>query len=429
MRRLDAADAPPVRCDAGLKLRCFPEDYGVVQTPESGRGDGLVQAYNWRTVLTDDPENRMPVPEPSEPVADVAQLDRLWHGEWLPNRKCRVNRPQLLGIQNAYVEGDWTVRRAVMDAHWNAFLAVVRFLQHDPSVPEKARARWREFGLAKDEFADNGHRPYEIYVRESRRLRGRFVFSEHDVRPAAGIARAPIHADSIAATDWYADVHACAYDRLPGTEREGKVIMFGQTVPGQVPFRAILPPDLDNVLIPVCASCTHIGWAALRLEPTWMSIGESAGFIAAIAVRRKVPPATLTPEAYQPLLARSGVMLGFLNDAEPPEVAAQYFAAKGFFAGYDARLQDPLSVEVGTIWAEAVTELASSGYDAMGVARRIVEIAQPGPTLTADAFRRLLPTTWSGAVPDRGEAVTRGQALGWLFAAIRSSSARASTAS
>lgn len=415
MRHLPADAVPPVP----LNLRTYPGTYVAVDEPGAGDGDDLVQAFNWRTVLTDDPSNRMPIPAPARtPEVDIAALERIGFSEGLPNRKVRVNRPQLIGRQNAYVEGDWNARRAVMDEHWDAFLALMRFLQSDPSLSEEARRVAREWGLARDEFADNCHRPYEIYARETRRMRGRATFSQHDATLAPGLSRAPVHADSIAATEWYMDVHACTDHRLPGTLHEGKVILYGATLPGQVPFRALLPEDLDNLLVPVCVSSTHVGWGTIRLEPTWMNIGESAGTIAAIAVRRGVPPATLLPDDYQPALARSGVMLGFFNDCQPGDAgsdAAQYFSARGFFAGYDARLDAPLTADVAAIWVEA---LHLPTGDPIAVARRVAAAGERGTAMTADGFRRLLPAALASAVRPGDRAIGRREALDSLFSTL-----------
>ena len=81
------------------------------------------------------------------------------------------------------------------------------------------------------------------------------------------------------------DSHACTTDSRPGFPYDGKLILTEQSRPAQVPYRSLLPRDLDNVLVPVCLSATHVAWGAIRLEPVFMQTGEAAGLAAALARR------------------------------------------------------------------------------------------------------------------------------------------------
>jgi hypothetical protein len=48
-----------------------------------------------------------------------------------------------------------------------------------------------------DEFADNLHFPWQLYVREARRLKGRYTLTENDVTVQENAKRARIFHDSI----------------------------------------------------------------------------------------------------------------------------------------------------------------------------------------------------------------------------------------
>ncbi|RRK00939.1 FAD-dependent oxidoreductase [Opitutaceae bacterium TAV3] len=250
---------------ASLNIRQFGNPQTILPGT-TGKGDTLVQAANYRTPLSNDPQNRILPERPAD--YDPAHYAKLADYKScvlsLPNDKTGWNRPQLVGLQTDYVTGDWARRRQILDAHWQATLGLLYYLQHDAPLPPDERAWWRELGLARDEFTDNQHRPYEFYVREARRLNGRATITQHDFHlvPNAprGLDRAPLHADSIAVTDWYLDCHACTLDRVPGSMDEGKMMLHQETLPAQIPWPSLLPRDLDNLIVPVCLSATHIAW-------------------------------------------------------------------------------------------------------------------------------------------------------------------------
>lgn len=362
-----------------LKLRKFSGFQSIRQPESTVEGDGSVQAFNYRTILSSDPANRLPVERPAH--YDPEKLKLLEHGSIvspIPNSKRGWNRPQLVGLQSDYVEADWTGRQKIMNEFWDATMGLLYFLQNDPSVEPARQKSWREFGVAKDEFADNGHRPYDFYVREARRITGRYKFTQQDAMLADGLERAPMHEDSIGVTEWYLDTHACTPRHIEGALEEGKMMLDVETFPGQVPYRAILPQGVDNLLVPVCLSATHVAWGTIRLEPTWMSLCESAGYAAALAIQNKVAPAQIDPELLQRKLAASHVMLSFFNDLDvssddPQVAAAQYFATKGFFADYNARLDEPLTESLRAAWRRGLTAIREGGLKPMELVNQVRE--------------------------------------------------------
>jgi len=252
-----------------------------------------------------------------------------------------------------------------------------------------------------------------MYVREARRLVGRKVFTENDGLAAPGLARAPIQSRAIAITEWPLDSHSCTADEVPGSDHEGKVLLSRETRPGQVSYQCLLPQELDNLLVTVCVSSTHIGWGTIRLEPVWMQIGESAGFALALAHQAKIAPANVPAATLRRKLVENRVMLGLFNefDMRAPttaQQAAQYFVTQGFFPGYNARLDAPLTRAVAAVWAKP-------GDDANATARLVAEAERSGgPGLTAMEFAQLAGRTWSDAPAG---PLTRGTACAWLYAA------------
>lgn len=375
------------------KLRRFTEFQEIVPTEGTGGGDQAVQAFNYRTILSRDPKNQVKLTTPADCAPEQyrnLEYDSLVQP--LPNEKVSWNRPQLPGCGAAYVLGDASTRQRIRDEHWATTLSLLHFLQSDASISPAVRDHWRQFGLAQDEFPDHANRPYELYVREGRRIVGRTILTEHDTRPAERYERAPIHADSIGVTEWYVDIHACGEDRVADSFRDGKMMLYVETVPGQVPYGALLPRQVDNLLVPVGMSATHVAFSAVRLEPTWMALGEAAGFAAAQAVQSSTSPTGLDTERLQRTLAQAGVMLAFFNDVDPggsgtpaENAAVQYFGTKGFFPGYEAKLDQTVDAEEAAWWATADVQGRAGTSEARDFAARLATMASVPERCTGTA--------------------------------------------
>lgn len=425
-----------------LNLEPYEAISQQIHAGSTGEGDRKVQAYTFRLCLANDPANRVLPERPADYDRDVyLRMRNRWSlGSPIPNGKLRWNTSNLPGGNWEYPEADRLRRREILRRHRDHALGFLWFLQHDEAVPEALRRRAAEFGLANDEFADNGHVPWEVYVREARRLAGRYVFREQDATIAPGLRRAPIHSDSIGITEWGMDSHSVSFEIAAGSRREGKILLTELTRPGQVPWRCLLPPDLDNLMVPVCVSATHVGWGTIRLEPTWMHLGESAGFAAALARRDGVTPADLDVGRLQRRLVERGVMVSFFNDfdmatAEPWTAPAQFFGAHGFFADYDARPNDALDAITARRWAAIAADLAA-GRPGHPEKIRWAEVypapAAHAPGVTDQDFRatledewrrRDLPTgilsaVWAGHAPPDG-SWRRGPACALLYRLLK----------
>jgi hypothetical protein len=344
----------------------------------TGAGDDNIQSYSYRLCVTDDPANRRLLAEPPEGYAreafapilltpaekeklslpfhhrfliyslrEMAERDHLFHGHALPNRKRSWNATNLTGGGKDYPEASQATRRQIAERHRQHALGLMWFLQNDEAVPTDLRAKAREWGLARDEFADNDNLPHQLYIREARRLVGRAVFCERDALVASDAKRAPVHADSIGITEFSLDSLACTTERQPDTLCDGQLFQMEVSRPGQVPFGVLLPREVDNLLVVTTVSATHVGWGTVRQTPTLMHLAESAAWAIVLAARENVAPANVSVEHLQRTLVEHGVMISFFNDCDmatraPWVPAVQYFGAKGWFDSYDARPDEKL---------------------------------------------------------------------------------------
>lgn len=271
----------------------------------SGRGDNLVQAYNFRICLTDSLENMIPIREPENyDPARYELLTRVYAAQphmreinqyfiWsrMPGRKTDINNrgafsTDMIGMNYNYPEASWEERMEIIKAHKDYTLGLLYFTAHDERIPEKIRNFVGLWGLPKDEYVKTDNWTPQLYVREARRMVGEYVATQADcenrVVPEDGIAMAAYTMDS----------HNCQriVVRKNGKDmvkNEGNVEIHGG-LPYPISYRSLTPrrEECTNLLVPVCCSASHIAFGSIRMEPVFMSMGQAAGLAIAFAKKQ-----------------------------------------------------------------------------------------------------------------------------------------------
>ncbi len=296
---------------------------------EEGAGDHRIQAYNFRLCMTDVSANRVPFPKPAtyDPLQyelllrDLQAGSRHIFGKFdpAPNGKTDTNNhgsfsTDNIGMNYDYPEASYERRRAIIAEHAAYQQGYFWFLTHDPRVPEDVRAKMGQWGLAKDEFVDNGHWPHQIYVREARRMVSDFVIAEPHLR---GSKPTP---DSVGMGSYNMDSHHV--QRYVAHDESGRAyarnegdIQVSPGGPYPISYRAIVPRvgECENLLVPVAVSASHIAYGSIRMEPVFMILGQSAGTAAAMAIDAGLPVQQVPYEPLRERLLADGQVLEFMR--------------------------------------------------------------------------------------------------------------------
>ena len=378
--------------------------HGPDEEGSTYEGDDAIQAYNYRVCLTTDKDNYVPVPKPEnynreeyvsliEDVytgrnADIrfkkvtpeqmeANRQRLlaggrtaipgdpW-GMWkvtnmvnLPNEKTDANNQHLALISTDLPEENWPWPTA--DWEWrdkfaqrlrDYTLGLFWFAQNDEALPPQFREACLQYGLAADEYTDNGNFPRQVYVREGRRLEGTYFFTAKDVLPVSKGSRPPVNAESVTASHYALDSHAVR------KREEGRVHLDGffsyPTAVYTVPYGVMVPKEVDNLLFPVPVSGSHVGFSTMRMEPCWMALGEAAGVAASLAIIEGCDVRSISVGEMQRILLENGATLIYFKDLKPSDPdfeQVQILALKGYFPDWNAALDKPLDKETAELWS------------------------------------------------------------------------------
>lgn len=277
--------------ESGVLPLISTEDPGI-----KGDGDHKVQAYCFRLCMTDHPENRIPFPKPEnyDParyelltrVYNTGRRDHFEKFDPLPNRKTDTNNhgpvsSDYIAMNYDYPEASYARRQEIIKDHENYQKGLLYFICNDPSIPEDIQSAYKEWGLAKDEFLDNGNWPHQLYVREARRMIGEYVTTEHDVTSKYDTPQ------SVGMGSYAMDSHNIQrYIKPDGfVQNEGDIGRHLKS-PYKISFGSILPKkeECKNLLVSICVSSSHIAYGSIRMEPVFMILGQSAGTAAALAI-------------------------------------------------------------------------------------------------------------------------------------------------
>lgn len=313
-----------------------------------GTGDRRVQTYNFRICLTDIEENRVPISKPASYnplnyellMRHIATMKNVKPGprkhaavglrgnggdlginfELVPNRKTDSNSgsefgSDFVGHSYDWADGDYALRERRWQEHKDYTLGLLWFLGHDERLPPEVRDEMQRWGLPKDEFADCDHFPFQLYVREARRMISDFVVTENDARGTR------TSDDRVALASYPLDSHGVTlYVDEEGLLHRERGFFVGAK-PFLISYKALRPraAECDNLLVLSCLSASHAAYGSVRMEPVFMMLGHAAGAAASIAIDKNVTTQNVPYAALRERLVSEKQILDVKTRTEAPQ--------------------------------------------------------------------------------------------------------------
>ncbi|WP_052573348.1 FAD-dependent oxidoreductase [Haloferula sp. BvORR071] len=300
-----------------------------------GAADARLQAYCFRMVLTDVAANRVAVAQP--PGYNEADYELLFRSitagqtsgffklDLMPNRKTDSNNTGGIStdfIGKNYGPGwDWTTlnhdqRQALAKQHENWQRGMLWTLQNSPRVPLAIRTSYSKWGLPADEFADNGNWPWQLYVREARRMVSDYVMTQKHCTGEV------VAADSVGLAAYSMDSHHVQRHVKNGMVKNEGDIQLSVPNPYPVSYRAMVPKagQCSNLLVPWSISATHMAFGSIRMEPVFMALSQSSAIAASLAIDQNLAVQNVPYAQLRPLLLAAGQALGDAVVGQPTSV-------------------------------------------------------------------------------------------------------------
>ncbi|NDW10775.1 FAD-dependent oxidoreductase [Dysgonomonas sp. 520] len=295
----------------------------------NGTGDKKVQAYNYRVALTNRAENLVPITKPDN--YDPARYELLvrlkekqpWNKLYdifiwqiMPNAKTDINNfggfsTDMIGANWNYPEASYEDRAKIVKEHEDYTKGLFYFLGNDERIPEHIRKEMQTWGYPKDEYTDNGNWSHQLYIRESRRMIGEKVMTQHHCQGKE------IAEDAIAWAAYTMDSHNCDRHVVNGMVKNEGNVEVGGFPPYPISYKSITPKKEEacNLLVPVCMSASHIAYGSIRMEPVFMVMAQSAAVAACHAIDNNTDVQNIDIKKLQEIIANNP-----LADGSTPEI-------------------------------------------------------------------------------------------------------------
>ncbi|QJW88036.1 FAD-dependent oxidoreductase [Spirosoma taeanense] len=300
----------------------------------NGTSSPAIQAYNYRMCLTDDPANRLPITRPEgydstkyelllRQIAKKEPKELTWnlmHFVSMPNRKTDINNcggfsTDMIGANYDYPNADYARRAEIIREHELYTKGLFYFIGHDPRIPKHLRDEMLQWGYPKDEYRDNDHFSHQLYIREARRMVGEYVMTQANCESKVVVR------DGVGMAAYTMDSHNCQRlvvndnKGVPMVRNEGDV-QVGGFPPYPVSYRALVPrrESIQNLIVPVCLSASHIAYGSIRMEPVFMVLAQSAAVAACQAIDEGKAVQDINITRLQTRLAQNPLMNGSLPE-------------------------------------------------------------------------------------------------------------------
>jgi FAD dependent oxidoreductase len=297
----------------------------------NGTGDGNLQAYCYRMCLTIQPANRVMIAQPANYNEQDFELvlraveagqTQFMKMDAMPNGKTDSNNRT--GISTDYIGKNWgpgwdwstldhqeRAALAAEHAYWQ--LGLLWTIQNHPRVLAKVGANglYPGWGLPADEFTDNGNFSPQLYVREARRMISDYVMT---TKNCSGSVVAP---DSVGMGAYNMDSHHTQRFNSNGSVKNEGGVYELVLAPYPISYRSLVPKvgECENLLVPWCLSTSHMAFGSARMEPVFMTMGQSAATAAVLAINDGTSVQQVPYEKLAAVLRADGQVLNLQPEA------------------------------------------------------------------------------------------------------------------